>query len=238
MSPDPRISPYIDNAIKGAERGTSLTQRMLAFARRQELEIKAVDIAELVRGMSGLIARSLGSHFTVSYNMPVSLPQAQTDPNQLESALLNLVINARDAMSTGVNIVISAAVERLDASSEMCVVLSVTDEGNGMDEATLAKAAEPFFTTKDVGKGTGLGLPMVAGMAEQSGGKLVLKSKPGAGTRAEIWLPVAQNVGESLAPEPVSETIEVSPTSLTIFGGRRRRSRTNQHRRHAARVRA
>lgn len=154
--------------------------------------MQAVDVVSLVHGMAELIARSLGPGIGVTQNFPLVLASARTDPNQLESALLNLVINARDAMPFGGKIVISAE-PRSEGSDARTVrdfvVLSVADEGEGMDEATLAKAAEPFYTTKGVGKGTGLGLPMVMGLAEQSGGKLVLDSRKGEGTRAEIWLP-------------------------------------------------
>jgi PAS domain S-box-containing protein len=205
LPPDPRITPYLENAIKGAQRGAGLTQRMLAFARRQELKMQAVDVIDLVHDMAGLIERSLGPGFSVRQNFPLVLPLARTDPNQLESALLNLVINARDAMPSGGDIVISAESRSEDGGARTgkeFVVLAVADQGEGMDEATLAKAMEPFYTTKGIGKGTGLGLPMVMGLAEQSGGKLVLNSRKGEGTRAEIWLPVAKDIDLNVEPEP------------------------------------
>jgi PAS domain S-box-containing protein len=195
---DPKTLRLIDNAIQGAQRGVSLTQRMLAFARRQELKPSAVDVPTLVRGMTDLLERSIGPLITIETRFPAALDAAQADANQLELALLNLVMNARDAMpDDGGRIVIAARSERvaagnadkLDAGDYVC--LSVSDSGAGMDEGTLSRAAEPFFTTKGVGKGTGLGLSMVHGLAEQSGGRFVLTSQPGKGTTAEIWLPVA-----------------------------------------------
>jgi PAS domain S-box-containing protein len=221
LLPDPRITPYLENAIKGAQRGAGLTQRMLAFARRQELKMQAVDVINLVHGMAGLIERSLGPGFAVTQNFPLVLPSARTDPNQLESALLNLVINARDAMPSGGDILISAEHKsegRGTHTVKEFVVLSVADKGEGMDEATLAKATEPFYTTKGIGKGTGLGLPMVMGLAEQSGGKLVLNSRKGEGTRVEIWLPVAMDQDANAEPDqpPVAELSQQSLKVLAV----------------------
>lgn len=194
---DARITPLIENAIQGAQRGTSLTQRMLAFARRQDLKMEAVDLAAQVRGMTELLQRSLGPTVTIDARFPPGLPPARTDANQFETALLNLAINARDAMTTGGPITIGARLEALGETNEHglpagnYICLAVTDRGEGMDEATLMRAMDPFFTTKGVGKGTGLGLPMVHGLAEQSGGRLRLRSTKGQGTTAELWLPAA-----------------------------------------------
>jgi PAS domain S-box-containing protein len=185
----------LDNAQQAAQRGAQLTQRMLAFARKQELEQKPVDLPELVRAMSGLLGRTLGPQINIETRFPLSLPRVLADPNQMDSALLNLAVNARDAMPNGGNLIISAQ-ERVISAPEgplakgHYVRLAVQDDGEGMDLATLARAADPFFTTKGVGKGTGLGLSMVQGIAEQSGGQLILTSQPGKGTTAEIWLPV------------------------------------------------
>ncbi|WP_332661082.1 hybrid sensor histidine kinase/response regulator [Brevundimonas sp.] len=184
---DPRITPLIDNAIQGAERGAVLTQRMLSFARKQELTFVAVDVPVLVRGMSEFIERTIGPSVEVSMRFPPDLPRVHTDPYQLEAALLNLVVNARDAMPRGGTIRITAA-----AGEEPGLVrISVQDTGEGMDAATLLRATEPFFTTKGAGKGTGLGLSMVHGLAEQSGGRFGLSSREGEGVTADIWLPVA-----------------------------------------------
>jgi hypothetical protein len=193
---DPQINRLIGNAIQGARRGATLTQRMLAFARRQELKREAVDVVELVRGMEDLLAQSLGPQFDLSLEMAPRLPAVETDPAQLESALVNVVINARDAMPRGGTITLTAGRETVgegvpDLAPGEYVRLAIADQGEGMDEATLARATEPFFTTKGVGKGTGLGLAMIHGLAAQSGGALRLKSTVGVGTEVELWLPVA-----------------------------------------------
>ncbi|WP_409518533.1 PAS domain S-box protein [Methylobacterium sp. R2-1] len=194
---DPKLRQLIENSIQAAERGATLTKRMLAFARRQELTRGPVDVPQLVRGMAELLQRSISSNIPVSTQFPLQLPLAFVDASQLELALLNLTVNARDAMPDGGSITISAREERVDTSevaglsAGSYVCLSVTDTGEGMDEQTLARATEPFFTTKGVGKGTGLGLSMIHGFAGQSGGRLVLKSTLGQGTTAELWLPVA-----------------------------------------------
>ena len=198
MPHDPRITPLLDNAMQGAERGAALTQRMLAFARKQELAVEPVDAASLVRGMTGLLQRSLGPTLRIEARFPHNLPPVLTDANQLENALLNVAVNARDAMPDGGVITIEASHEVLGAGAEIglpaggYVRLSVADTGQGMDAKTLDRAMEPFFTTKGIGKGTGLGLAMVHGLAEQSGGRLRLTSRVGEGTTVEIWLPEAQ----------------------------------------------
>jgi len=195
---DPRLLRLLDNAVQGAQRGASLTQRMLAFARRQELKTEPVDVPALVRGMSELLQHSLGPSVSIETRFPLVLDPACADSNQLELALLNLAVNARDAMPQGGSLIIAAREESVTPghSSKLTpgryVCLSVTDTGEGMDEATLTRAMEPFFTTKGLGKGTGLGLSMVHGVAEQSGGRLILKSQKGEGTTAELWLRIAE----------------------------------------------
>ncbi|WP_262032314.1 MHYT domain-containing protein [Microvirga sp. Mcv34] len=203
---DPKATRLLDGAVQGAQRGAALTQRLLAFARRQELTAEPVDVPDLVKGMTDLLQRSIGPMVQIETRFPLGLSCAHVDGHQLELALLNLAVNARDAMPEGGTIVIAAGeqtVEPDDGSALLpgrYVCLSVTDTGEGMDEATLAHAMEPFYTTKGVGKGTGLGLSMVHGLAAQSGGKLVLRSQKGKGTTAEIWLPVAQ---KRTSTEPV-----------------------------------
>jgi PAS domain S-box-containing protein len=207
---DPRAVRLLDNAVEGAKRGAALTQRMLAFARRQDLKPRPVDLPELVRGMADLLKRSIGPAIRIETRFPLDLPRALVDANQLELALLNLVVNARDAMPEGGGITIEGQEQLATPESGLApgryVGLVVVDTGEGMDAATLARAQEPFFTTKGVGRGTGLGLSMVHGLAEQSKGRLVLTSRKGEGTRAEIWLPVAP----ALAPE---ETPEAGPAA-------------------------
>ena len=191
---DPRIHRLLDNAIQGALRGASLTQRMLAFARKQDLKPVVVDVPELVRGMAALLKFAPG--IRVETRFPIELANVKVDANQLELAILNLAVNARDAITAGGGVIsISAREEHaIDGLAEgRYVALSVSDTGCGMGEETLKHAQEPFFTTKGVGKGTGLGLSMVKGLAEQSGGVLLLKSHIGEGTTAEIWLPACQD---------------------------------------------
>ncbi|HEY8566180.1 MAG TPA: response regulator [Beijerinckiaceae bacterium] len=207
---DARMQRLLENAVQGAERGAALTQRLLAFARRQELRPAAVDLAQLVRGMEDLLKRALGPGVRVVKSIPRGLAPVQVDANQLELALLNLAVNARDAMPLGGTLTVTAdlpdaAAERPRALPEgQYVRISVTDTGTGMDPATLAKAVEPFFTTKGPGKGTGLGLSMVQGLAVQSGGALDVSSRPGAGTTISLWLPRAQaSVAPALA-QPVA----------------------------------
>jgi signal transduction histidine kinase len=197
-SGDPKTAYFVENALLAVQRGAGLTQRLLSFARRQELKPEAVDIPELVRGMADMLQRSIGPRMQVDTHFPLRLSCAHVDANQLELALLNLAVNARDAMPEGGRFSISAFERVLRPGEEdglnpgMYVCLSVTDTGVGMDATTLSRAAEPFFTTKEVGKGTGLGLAMAHGLAAQSGGRLILRSEPGQGTTAELWLPAAQ----------------------------------------------
>jgi PAS domain S-box-containing protein len=194
---DPRLLSLLDNAVQGAKRGSSLTQRMLAFARRQELKHESVDLANLVNNMTELLERSLGPTINIETHFPRETLCVRTDVNQLETALLNLAINGRDAMPEGGNLIITVGAHSIGAAHPTNLppgpyaCLSVSDTGHGMDEATLARATEPFFTTKGIGKGTGLGLSMVDGLTGQSGGKLIVHSQAGRGTTIELWLPVA-----------------------------------------------
>ena len=223
ISPDDaRARALLENAVQGAERGSALTQRMLSFARKQDLRLEGVDIPTLVRGMSGLFDRSIGPGVRLHHRFPRGLAPAMTDANQLETALLNLVVNARDAMPDGGDILIEAAAEALGANSEIdlppgpYIRLAVIDNGEGMDDETLARAAEPFFTTKGVGKGTGLGLAMVHGLAEQSGGRLKLGREPGGGTRVELWLPQAEATADLAAPPVDVADQRVRPLSVLV----------------------
>jgi PAS domain S-box-containing protein len=185
------------NAGQAAERGMALTQRMLAFARKQELQLRPVDLARLVAGMTELLRRALGPSVDIDTSVAADLPPVMADANQLELALLNLATNARDAMPDGGTLRIDA--RRAGGAPGDHVALTVTDTGTGMDEATLARAIEPFFTTKGVGKGTGLGLSMVHGVIEQLGGQLAIRSTPGVGTVVEARLPIAAPDGPLVA---------------------------------------
>lgn len=214
ISGDPRQAKLLQGAMEGARRGATLTQRLLAFARKQELQSRATDVRILVQNMHDLIARSVGPLITVEIRADESLPGVNIDPNQLEMALLNLAINARDAMPTGGTLTIAmedcvVGVEQSKLKPGAYVRLSVQDTGAGMDAATLARAVEPFFSTKGAGKGTGLGLSMVHGLAEQSGGTFRLQSSVGGGTRADLWLPVSEN-----APVPTALAAPVKPATV------------------------
>ncbi|HRF09621.1 MAG TPA: PAS domain S-box protein [Xanthobacteraceae bacterium] len=191
-----QITPLIQNAMRATERGSALTQRMLAFARRQDIEKRVIDMPRLIGETRELLQRSLGPAFNVEALFEGQIPNVLADPNQLESALLNLAFNARDAMPDGGSISITLRNSRNPASDLPggdYVSIVMKDSGHGMDADTLRQATDPFFTTKGIGKGTGLGLSMVQGMAEQAGGAFRLTSQPGAGTMAEILLPVANS---------------------------------------------
>jgi PAS domain S-box-containing protein len=223
---DQRLLRLIDNALQGAERGAALTQRLLAFARRQELRPVTVHVGTLVDNMEDLLRRALGPAIALKKHIPDDLPYVLVDSNQLELALLNLAINARDAMPLGGELEILASQETIEGSMARkaglqpgaYVCISVKDEGEGMDEATLAKAAEPFFTTKGPGKGTGLGLSMVHGLAAQSKGKLRIVSAPGSGTRVELWLP--QSFGHVIQMDDASA--KIAPIAQTRSANARR----------------
>jgi PAS domain S-box-containing protein len=217
LSGDDAAQKLIANAMEGAERGATLTQRMLAFARRQELKPVRVDVPRMVMGMSELLERSLGPAWSIETQFPLNLSPVNADLNQLEMTLLNLVVNARDAMVGGGIITIQAR-EHLLGQGEVAklspgkyVTLSVIDTGSGMDADTLQRAVEPFYTTKGVGKGTGLGLSMIHGFAEQNCGTFRLKSELGVGTTAEVWLPAMAPATPAAAPaEPIARMSETA----------------------------
>ena len=205
---DPRLHRLIDVAMQGAERGASLTQRLLAFARQQDLNPAPVDLGGLLRGMSELLERSLGSRISLRLDIADNLPPASIDANQLELAILNLAINARDAMADGGTIDIKVRKHRVSGDPELrsgnYLKVSVRDFGIGMSPEVLEKAIDPFFSTKPLGKGTGLGLSMVHGLAVQLGGALRLTSGVGKGTTATLILPIATGAVpvEGRAPPP------------------------------------
>ena len=216
-----REQRLIDGALQSAERAKTLVQRLLAFSRRQPLQPQPVDVAELVRGMSELIGSTTGPQIRISVEVADDLPRAVADANQLEMAILNLAVNARDAMPDGGTIRIAADLRtashgnalRLSPASYVCI--SVADTGVGMDEATLRRAVEPFFSTKGVGKGTGLGLSMVHGLAAQLGGAVHLASKPGVGTNVELWLPRTDEQSDRVEVQAVAA--DIAPATGTIL---------------------
>jgi PAS domain S-box-containing protein len=187
----------IDGALQSAERAKTLVQRLLAFARRQPLQVVALNLAQLISNIANLIDSTSGPHVEVRVDLDTDLPPVVADPNQLEMAILNLAVNARDAMPNGglLNILAKRAVIDSEQATSLrpgvYVRLSVTDTGFGMDDHTLARAIEPFFSTKGIGKGTGLGLSMVHGLAAQLGGELTIKSSLGEGTMVSLLLPAS-----------------------------------------------
>ncbi|MEJ0015327.1 MAG: ATP-binding protein [Acetobacteraceae bacterium] len=196
-SADARTARLLGNAELGADRCAALIERLLSFSRRKpQEEAGAVDLRPLIAGMSDLLRSAVGAAIEVQTRFPPEALAVYADPGQLEVAILNLVINARDAMDRDGHLTIALRAEPRgsDASSMTdYVVLSIIDTGTGMDEATLARATEPLFTTKSAGAGTGLGLSMVQNLAVRSGGRFVLHSTLGIGTTAELWLPSAND---------------------------------------------
>lgn len=193
-----RLMRLAENAMRGAQRAAALTQRLLAFSRQQPLDPKILDINKMVGGMSDLFRRSLGEQVAIETVLAGGLWRVHVDPNQLEIAILNLAVNARDAMPKGGKLTIETANTHLDESyaanqaevlSGQYVVICVTDTGRGMTREVMERAFEPFFTTKDVGHGTGLGLSQVYGFVKQSGGHVKIYSELGQGTTVKIYLP-------------------------------------------------
>ena len=201
---DDRLTGWLSRAMEAAGRGAALTKRMLAFARRQDLKPETVVLSDVVNGMVEMMSHSLDPTVRIAVDLPSDLPAIRIDRNQFELALLNLGLNARDAIPSGGVLSITARAtdesgipDKLTPGSY--VRLSVTDTGVGMDAVTLKRAAEPFFTTKPVGKGSGLGLSMVHGLTLQSGGEMRIVSKPNEGTTVSLWLPVA---ADQISTEP------------------------------------
>ena len=218
-----RATRLIDGALRGAQRGAALTQRLLAFARQQDLKVEPIHLPTVVRGMTDLLERSIGPRVSLELKLPEGIPLTLADGNQVELALLNLVVNARDAMPEGgalsiaVDDVPTCGDNELPAGEYVRIV--VTDTGKGMDPDTLAKATEPFFTTKELGKGTGLGLSMIHGLALQLNGALRLESEAGRGTRIELWLPVTSQrvTTHDLQHDAQPEGSAIDPIQATIL---------------------
>ncbi|WP_459697140.1 ATP-binding response regulator [Acidisoma sp. C75] len=194
---DPRLRRLLENATMAAERGTALTQRLLTFSRQRDLAMRSVDANEVIREMEDLVLRSIGAGISVRHELAPDLWAAHVDPDQLELALLNLCINARDAMEGEGSLVFRTgnlcvgAEDDVDLTPGEYVILGVRDSGPGIPPEVIARVFEPFFTTKPVGKGTGLGLSMVYGLAQQAGGIARVICPPGGGTTVEIILPRA-----------------------------------------------
>ena len=218
---DPRAQRALANALKGAERAASLTQRLLAFSRRQPLAPKSIDAGRLLAGMSDLLTRSITETIAVQVTAAADLWLVEADPHQLENVILNLAVNARDAMPNGGALTITA--RNLTATTDQhhdippgCyVAISVQDTGTGMSPETVAQVFDPFFTTKEVGKGTGLGLSMVYGFVKQSGGYVFIDSTPGQGTSVALYLPRQTDTRED-KPEPAAAAGQGNPTETVL----------------------
>ncbi len=219
---DPRSGRLLTNALQAADRAKTLLQRLLGFARRQSLMTKPVDIATLLSGMRDLISSAVGPTIEVQLRHDAELPAASADPNQLELAILNLAVNARDAMPDGGQLTILAEEIGMGPRSTpklkpgLYVRLSVIDAGCGMEPETLARAIEPFYSTKEFGRGTGLGLSMVHGLAAQLGGGFELTSAPGEGTRVDLYLPIA-NEAASADQRSVIEPVRAIGRQLSVL---------------------
>lgn len=213
----PEAAELIASALRSVARGAELTAKLLAFARRQRLNPCAVDARSLLRDLELMLGRTLGESIRIDVTCDEGIPCAYADAMQLDTALVNLVLNARDAMPRGGEITLTAS-ERWIAANETrhelaaghYIVFSVTDTGHGMSEDTLARAVEPFFTTKDIGRGSGLGLSMVYGFVRQSGGYLHIDSHLGYGTRIDLYLPVAVATTTATATAPVTAATAIS----------------------------
>jgi CheY-like chemotaxis protein len=204
---DPRVERLLDNALQAGERGAKLTRQLLAFARKQSLALEPTDLPQTILGMRDLLARTIGPSITIRTELPDNLWPVVTDRNQLEVALLNLAINARDAMPSGGTLTIAVGNVRPenlphDLAAGDYVRIAVRDTGTGIPEEIRAKVFEPFFTTKDIGKGTGLGLSQIYGFVKQQGGSVTLLSETGQGTEVALYLPRTQD-------EPRLETPEI-----------------------------
>ncbi len=215
----------LDSAMRGAQRAASLTQRLLAFSRQQPLDPKPVDLSRLVSGMSDLLHRTIGEQISIETVLAGGLWRVNIDANQLEIAIINLAVNARDAMPEGGKLTIETANVRLDEGyvsdqaevvPGLYVMLAVTDSGSGMSAATIARAFEPFFTTKDVGHGTGLGLSQVYGFVKQSGGHVKIYSEEGSGTSVKIYLPRLYAGETVVMPEPISKITSGSAGEIIL----------------------
>ncbi|MDO9489782.1 MAG: PAS domain-containing protein, partial [Sphingomonadaceae bacterium] len=219
---DDRTRRLVDGAMQSAERARVLVQRLLAFARRQPLQAVAVDVGELVEGMADLVASTSGPRVRVELDIAPDLPLVSADANQLEMAVLNLSVNARDAMPDGGTLTLAVAPETLPIGHRAklppgdYVRLAVSDTGIGMDAETARRAIEPFFSTKGVGRGTGLGLSMAHGLAAQLSGALVIGSRPGLGTTIELWLPVAGHDAVRAEPRPSISPPAAAGTALLV----------------------
>ena len=198
---DERLKRIAETALEGARRGAKLTSQLLAFSRVQRISMSAVPVNRLVANIDDLIGHALGNRIALRTALDPAVARATCDANQLENAILNLAINARDAMPDGGRCMVSTRVTRIDGDPDLApgdyVEIAIADTGQGMTPEILSRATEPFFSTKPMGKGTGLGLSQVYGIARQSGGTLRIESAAGAGTTVRILLPVAEAAADA-----------------------------------------
>jgi PAS domain S-box-containing protein len=224
---DPKLSEMIDYALRASERGASLTKRLLAYSRQQPLAPKPVDIAVLISGMTDLLRRALGETVEVKTHMAPGLWPTRVDPNELEHAMLNLAVNARDAMPNGGTLTIETenthldkayAENNIEVKPGAYVVIAITDTGTGMAKEVIDHVFEPFYTTKPIGQGSGLGLSMVYGFVKQSGGHIKIYSESGRGTTIRLYLPriVAHQEAE---PQVLDHALATGPKSELILVG-------------------
>ena len=220
---DARQQRLIDGALQSAERAKLLVQRLLAFARRQPLKPSAVDVGQLISGMADLIASTSGPGIKVALDLQDNIPPALADANQLEMAILNLSVNARDAMPNGGTLTLACSIMTVEFGNAEQLVpgpyvrILIADTGVGMDEATSARAIEPFFSTKGIGQGTGLGLSMAHGLASQLNGALAIKSRRDLGTSVALWLPASDVPVEAVLPSGVAPVANnVAATVLLV----------------------
>ncbi|WP_158809270.1 ATP-binding protein [Beijerinckia sp. L45] len=223
---DERFLRWTQNALEAAQRGATLTQRLLAFSRRQPLNPTATDVARLVRSMSDLLERTIGENVRMETRLDPDLRHADVDANQLDNAILNIAINARDAMEGRGTLTIAARNVVLDQAfckrtpglaSGNFVLIAITDTGCGIPAAVLEQVFEPFFTTKPIGQGTGLGLSQVYGFVKQTGGHIEIDSTIGVGTKVEIYLPCAEGQSEAIVIRDVVEEFDRVRRGLRVL---------------------
>jgi CheY-like chemotaxis protein len=209
LARDPRNRSAAEHVIKASERAAALTGQLLAFSRRQTAQVKSIDVNALIKGMEPMLRRLIGEHINLRISFAPDLGSVHADPGQIEQVVMNLVVNARDAMPLGGRLLLETA--NADLTEELAgdhlevrpgryVMLAVTDTGVGMDKQTRDKVFEPFFTTKEKGQGTGLGLSMVYGIAKRSGGTVNLYSEPGSGTSVKVYLPLSARADADVLP--------------------------------------
>jgi signal transduction histidine kinase/CheY-like chemotaxis protein len=221
---DSKLKRYADNALAAAERGARLTGQLLAFSRVQRLEVRPIYVAPLVENMRPLLRNVLGPGIAKQFQLDEAMVPVMADPTQLEVAILNLAINARDAMPDGGMLTLTTRPVAVRADSELedgdYVELTISDTGLGMPPEVAERAFEPFFTTKEVGKGTGLGLSMVYGMARQSGGAARIESTPGEGTSVKLFFKIADSAVTEAATgveEPMGAAVPLAPVSVLVI---------------------